>query len=477
MVRAPEFDAVAATLRLRSCEWEFLHAVDGRATVGELAERCGMDSEAATAFAWEAMQRGLVVFETITLEEFRARFGRMDLSAGTAGADAPTSLSADTFDWNAYDVLHVEHVAHEDAPPEMVSGDAHAEIDPAEAHAEATPAEVHAELVPAEAHAEAMAPEAHAEAMTPEAHAEVMTPEAHDEAMAEAHADVIAAEAHAEVMMPEVHAEVIPAEARAEVMALEAHDEIEPTAVHAEPVVAEARDEMAPAGSHSESFVTGDELVEARDEAYREAPVHVELGPESETEDSQTFLYDSDLAAADLETTYDDDDSAEPVAFDSPEPVAFDSPEPVAFDSPEPAALDAAEPVAFDSTEPTAFDSTEPVALDSTEDISFDDDAGGISLSFSGDEPWDQPAEITHEDEPERPPLPVASASVEPVAEPAAMSAVAHDGRSDDDDLASARSWRDSLSWREQEALREAKDAGGDRSTLLGSLLRTLGVH
>jgi hypothetical protein len=438
-----------------------------------------MDSAGAAAFVWDAMQRGLIVFETLTLDEYRIRSGATTLVAGAAGAETlPVPLSADAFEWTACDVFDVvpeeshAEVAPATAHAEMEFEGAHAEGMPAEAHAEVMPAEAYAEVIPAEAYAEVIPAETHADVMPAEAQAEVIPAEAHAEVMpVETHTDAMPAQTHAEIMPAEKHAETVPAEAlgeiapaRTEPVPAEASVELVSAEAHADMVAAEMLDETVPGVAHGEAVVTAGEPVEALGEAYHEAPVHVELGPESQTEDTHTFLYDSDLAAADLEAFDEAHDSTEPVAFDSSEPVAFDS----------------SEPVAFDSTEPVAFDSTEPSALDAGEDLAFDDDAGGISLSFSGDDRWDQPAATADDDkhEPERVPVPVASAPLEPLAQAAEMNATARDERSDDaDELASARSWKESLSWREQEALREAKDAGGDRSTLLGSLLRTLGVH
>jgi len=133
VARSADFETVAATMEMRAWEWNFLHDIDGETALGEIARQRGVDLDSAIGLINDAMQRGLVVIPTVTLQAYRSHTAPQTSLRGTspavalgssALADAPfdfavapstgkISFSSDAFDWNAPEPAFEEA---EDAP-------------------------------------------------------------------------------------------------------------------------------------------------------------------------------------------------------------------------------------------------------------------------------------------------------------------------------------------------------------------------
>jgi hypothetical protein len=78
-----DFESSAAHIDLRPWQWHFLHAIDGRMEVRNVAAACGVDLSAAIAFVEEVHASGLLRVITISLADYRS-----------ANASAPVALVA-----------------------------------------------------------------------------------------------------------------------------------------------------------------------------------------------------------------------------------------------------------------------------------------------------------------------------------------------------------------------------------------------
>ncbi len=160
--RTPDFESIAATLELRGWEWDLLHDVDGVTPLGEVARRRGIDLDAAIGLVHEAAHRGLLTIGTMSLAAYRQlapmqpafAAAPRTLSLGTSAAAAPRvepavvaapiaapppippppapaastgaiSFSSDAFDWDApepvFDEPEAETPAAFDAPVASVA--------------------------------------------------------------------------------------------------------------------------------------------------------------------------------------------------------------------------------------------------------------------------------------------------------------------------------------------------------------------
>jgi hypothetical protein len=89
--RTPDFESIAATLELRGWEWDLLHDVDGTTPLGEVARRRGIDLDAAIGLVHEATHRGLLAVGTMSLAAYRQLTPMQP-----AFAPAPRTLSLGT---------------------------------------------------------------------------------------------------------------------------------------------------------------------------------------------------------------------------------------------------------------------------------------------------------------------------------------------------------------------------------------------
>jgi hypothetical protein len=216
------------------------------------------------------------------------------------------------------------------------------------------------------------------------------------------------------------------------------------------------------------------------------APAHDE--PVAEVPASESpLLAPSAKAPIQFDVTSFDDVPVEPIA---------QTHEPVASENPPAAAPPIQTPPVVETPVAEAPVAAAHAAVAAPEEESQDATAGSISFSFSADEPagshetYDAPAVRESREiwtpppvQPAPAPAPVAAATPAP-AEPANQtqslyyereSINAPEASRDLDEK--VKNWKDSLSWREQQALSEANGTGAEKSGVIGSLLRALGVR
>ncbi len=99
--RSDQFETAAADRELRPWEWAFIHAVDGRMRLQEVAELCGLDLPTARELVREQTEAGLLHVVTMTLDEYRRRsqleqeFQAAAEAAVEPTADVPAAPAAD----------------------------------------------------------------------------------------------------------------------------------------------------------------------------------------------------------------------------------------------------------------------------------------------------------------------------------------------------------------------------------------------
>jgi CheY-like chemotaxis protein len=86
VARSADFETVAATMEMRAWEWNFLHDIDGETALGEIARQRGVDLDSAIGLINDAMQRGLVVIPTVTLQAYRSHTAPQTSLRGTSPA-------------------------------------------------------------------------------------------------------------------------------------------------------------------------------------------------------------------------------------------------------------------------------------------------------------------------------------------------------------------------------------------------------
>jgi hypothetical protein len=71
IARSEAFESAAADQQLRPWEWAFIHAVDGRMQLHEVAVKCGLALDTATDIVLEQTRAGLLRVVTMTLDGYR----------------------------------------------------------------------------------------------------------------------------------------------------------------------------------------------------------------------------------------------------------------------------------------------------------------------------------------------------------------------------------------------------------------------
>lgn len=92
--RASDFRGAVATARFRQHEWKFLAELDGRATVGEILARLGLQQAAMATFIERQIESGVIVPSFLTYDEFTLRHGAPGGSAPEANAATPGAPAA-----------------------------------------------------------------------------------------------------------------------------------------------------------------------------------------------------------------------------------------------------------------------------------------------------------------------------------------------------------------------------------------------
>jgi hypothetical protein len=169
IARSDHFEAAAAGVQLRPWEWAFIHAVDGRMQVQEVAALCDLELPVAQGIVVEQTAAGLLRVVTMTLEDYRRWSGFEPQYAGAVAQAAPavaeppaatnyvlppdeassTAPGRHGLPAPAEEAVAADGPAHVESPPveappvEALQAEAaHAEPAYTEpAHAEATPAE------------------------------------------------------------------------------------------------------------------------------------------------------------------------------------------------------------------------------------------------------------------------------------------------------------------------------------------------
>ncbi len=75
IARGDDFEDRAASYEFRAWQWAFLHALDGRSELRDVAMQGGVDMELALDFVHEAQAAGLVHVVAMTLDEYRRSLG------------------------------------------------------------------------------------------------------------------------------------------------------------------------------------------------------------------------------------------------------------------------------------------------------------------------------------------------------------------------------------------------------------------
>jgi hypothetical protein len=312
IARSNDFEEAATRFELRPWQWNFLHALDGRAELRDVAAKCGLDLDVATSFVEESEPAGLVRIVSMSLGDYRAWSGAQAAATAVAPASEDHFSTADSLGGYATTVPSwMIAPAHHDEPAE----NGHAEWTPiAEAAHEAWVPEFHQDAPVAEAAHDEWVPEFHQDAPVAEAH--------HEEPVAEAHHEEPVAEAaHAE-WAPEFHEDAPVAEAT--------HDEWVPE-FHQDAPVAEAPHEEPVAESADQAWAP---------EFHHDAPVaevhHEEIVAQDHSQAWSTYSQDTGAAkaVADLVGLHDADHAATEPAHEAeraPVSLSFGEPEPSTF--------------------------------------------------------------------------------------------------------------------------------------------------
>jgi hypothetical protein len=467
LARTPDFESLASTLELRGWEWDFLHVVDGEATLGDVVRHLGIDIDSALGFVHEATHRGLLVVTTMSLQAYRLRGPRQTAIASSprlylnaAANAAPEAPAADPIVVAPANIAAPELAAAAPAPappappatPGKISFSSDAfdwtEPDIEELHDEPEPA-VAAVAEPVVAVAEHVA--ADEAVAAPADHGAVHW----DDRFGVEHPDGPFATVHPEtedaVDDPFAHAFVVDDSFAA------VHPEAE--TVHAPEPVLVAEHEHEPIASAS----FADLMHDHDDDAITPfAPIaeHV-IAPEHAVSDPFA-----------------------PQAIPEPEPFVATPPATNGKSAHEQTLL---APFAIDSAEPHS--NGEPVVEPPPRDTT----PASISFSFSSDDPLDVvepseprpapqipqpvfvPSDIVYHDErtPEAPKETAATAATQSTFYE--REAIDTDASRELD--AKTKNWKESLSWREQQELNEAAESGKAKAGVIGSLLRALGVR
>ncbi len=89
IARSERFEAAALGRELRPWEWTFIHAVDGRTQLRDVAERCGLELGLAAEIVSEQTEAGILRVVTMTLDDYRRWSGRESEAESEAGRAEP----------------------------------------------------------------------------------------------------------------------------------------------------------------------------------------------------------------------------------------------------------------------------------------------------------------------------------------------------------------------------------------------------
>jgi chemotaxis protein histidine kinase CheA len=181
IARGDDFEDSAASFQLRAWQWAFLHALDGKAELRDIAMVGGIDIDLAIDFVAECEAAGLAHVVSVTLHEYRKANGIEEPAAREQAHEAAPAESMAGYESSVPDWMmqhHEEPLAASAAAPS--NGAAHYTEEPVAEHHDEAVAEHHDDAV-AEHHDDAVA-EHHDEAVA----------EHHDDAVAEHHDDAVA---------------------------------------------------------------------------------------------------------------------------------------------------------------------------------------------------------------------------------------------------------------------------------------------
>ena len=181
IARGDDFEDRAASFQLRAWQWAFLHALDGKAELRDIAMVGGIDIDLAIDFVAECEAAGLAHVVSVTLHEYRKANGIEEPAAREQAHEAAPAESMAGYESSVPDWMmqhHEEPLAASAAAPS--NGAAHYTEEPVAEHHDEAVAEHHDDAV-AEHHDEAVA-EHHDDAVA----------EHHDDAVAEHHDDAVA---------------------------------------------------------------------------------------------------------------------------------------------------------------------------------------------------------------------------------------------------------------------------------------------
>jgi hypothetical protein len=189
IARSDDFEDRAASFELRAWQWAFLHALDGKAEVRDVAMGGGIDIDLALDFVAECEAAGLVHVVSLTLHEYRQANG---IEEPVVAYEHPAEDPAPAESMAAYETTvpdwMMQHNEEPAAPSALAAsnGAAHYAEEPEAGHHDEAVAEHHDDAV-ADQHDDAVA-EHHDDAGV----------EYHDEPVAEHHDDEPVAEHHDE---------------------------------------------------------------------------------------------------------------------------------------------------------------------------------------------------------------------------------------------------------------------------------------
>jgi len=221
IARGADFEHAANRFELRPWQWQFLHALDGRTDLRDVASRCGVELSAATTFIEESEAIGLVRVVTMSYDEYCQWSGAPQPARYAPFVQLQTAYAERAFDPAP---AHDDHFSTSDAlgaygttvPEWMVEAPSHEEPAAEPYHEEPVAEWLNGEFVPESHHEEPVA-EVHHEEPAAEVH--------HEEPVAEVHHEEPAAEVHHEEPVAEWHHEEPVAEAHHEEPVAEGHHE------------------------------------------------------------------------------------------------------------------------------------------------------------------------------------------------------------------------------------------------------------
>jgi hypothetical protein len=316
IARSADFESAAARYELRPWQWRFLHALDGRAELRDVAVACGIELADALGFVDESEAAGLACVVAMSHDEYCNWSGAPAPADSTPVAQAQTAVAepayADMSTRGDHFSTSDGMAAYETPVPAWMVAPSTAEPEPVAAHDEGGPvAEYHHEDPVAEYHhEEPVAEYQHEEPVAEHQHDEPVAEYQHEEPVAEYQHEEPVAQYQHEEPVAQYHYEVAGAgDYHGEPIAQDQHEEPVAEYQHEEPVaeyqheepVAEYQHEEPVAHYHYEVAGVDDHHEEPVPQDQHEAPeadYHHEEPAEEHPAEPSTVQAEPEMTAA-----------------------------------------------------------------------------------------------------------------------------------------------------------------------------------